>query len=1382
MAVNLFRTTLIPKNQIVYIYDLVKNIIAPGNRAFVSPEIQKVIDEVLDNKFPEGWRDNTDFIQNIIKRFKQKNFSTYSEEYFPEYYAAYYLPNNLYKIQLMFLELFRLGHISFSEKKLRILDIGSAVGTTAWALWDFYDILVNVLRLYGLKDEKLPEMEVDSLEKFQSNIDFFNVIRKQFLKSSSKVIVNTPIKGDVIEGALDEVKIKNYDVIIASNIINEFPSYKHQKLFVENIVQRQKKSSAFVLIETASLKDTRPLKRIQYELAKRDNLQIVSPCGKINGYSDRCLDCWSFRRENLIIPETMKLFSTHINDVDENEKLKWSYSIFAKSNINNRYKKNEYPLLSDITLEGEPQKISVEVEIVSGIMFKDDDKKHYYLKVCDQSEDSERFILKIPRYFELPRYHFGDVFEIKNANVEEIEWGKPETISFALAIDPLETTVHNISELSEPRGLIKFHNIQENNLLYFLKRFFGFEEFNEGQFEILTKILENENVLGILATGGGKSLTYQLPALLKPGISIIVCPLKSLMDDQVHGMKNRFGFDFVDRIHSGMPLQEKQHVLDRFKNGHLKILYVAPERLQQKTFQKELTNLINKGININYFPIDEAHCISEWGHDFRPAYSRLKERQQELLHIDGSHPPIVALTATASQKVQEDILNQLLMNSENDLVHKIIDRKELSLEVIPLQYNTATGEYNIRYRDSENRDSFKEKSFQPGTMRHEILEYILHEILPTRFDQFDLSKDAGLIFTIYADPKPAKDQNEFLSDKCRESEGAKWLSKYLNNQGIECRPWYATPGYRAGRKQEEKKKIKKEWEKKKVQTQDDYIQNRVNLLVTTKGFGMGIDKPNIRYIIHFGFPGSLEAYFQQIGRAGRDRNHSHCILLWDGPTSDCEESLIESHIPNCFSFNESINKTEYIGCPFNRVRKCDYAKQIFFIESGYPTVEELQAALDYIKETAEEKQWFPWVYLKKDYLKDHIAYTLNYDGRHHTQINEVLILETLYTLKYVSEFSQTYLNILIKRDVTMREIYNSTNSEIVKEHIQLLDRIFPDFMDAPPSQEFRNFCISEYVRQIRAQKNQEVLIDEVVEFFNILNDRADVELRFNYDKDFGYEIKLNQEFMTTDIDKAEEFQMVTDWKTSQYNMLENMVTYANLQPFDQKGITDHQRCRRSHIMAVFGTEGAQLNDSVRCNYCDNCGYMNPWDEKASDIVADSIQQDFISSLRKYYSETSKDPRYVESNNNRLFEMTKYMIDNDLLDVVETISNSWLEQIGEGNNAATNFLLATVHYIQEDFTRYNNRLKTFFEEVRDNTNVLQETIIFLTDTLNVDPVSIYNEHFKLSGKQGLQRALNIFSSDQSDKMKEIETEIGLNIVESQFNRYDKIIKNYERMTF
>ena len=1383
MAFKFFRQDIIPDDQVIYVYDLVKNIVAPGERAFVSPKIQKSVDELLDERFPKNWRNDGDFLSKVKSEFRKKNFSTYGGKYFPDYYAAYYLPNNLYKIQLMFLELFKLGRISFSEKKIRVLDIGAAVGTTAWALNDFYDILVNVLRLYGLKDQKLPKMEIDSIEKYQTNIEFFNLLLDKVSQSNSKVKINSPIKADVLHNGLKTVDLKAYDVVIASNIINEFPSFNHQAKFTESVVDGIKKNACFVLIETAFIRDTKPLKKIQYMLSKKENVQVVSPCGKINSYTDRCNNCYSFRKESLNIPDTMKLFLHDQDDSDENEKLKWSYSIFSKNSIKNELELKGYDSLDSFAKNGSEKMISVEVEIVSGKLFANGDEDHYYLKICDQSEKEEQFILKVPKYFELPRYHFGDVFEIKNAKIEAIDWTRPHSIKFAVVIDSRITFVTNKSELSEPRGLVGFKDIKESNINYFLKRFFGFKEFTEGQFDILQKVLRNENVLGILATGGGKSLTYQLPALLKPGISIIVSPLKSLMDDQVNGLKRRFGFDFVDRIHSGMPIPEKEAVFQRFKNGKLKILYVAPERLQQKSFQQELLRLIEKGININYFPIDEAHCISEWGHDFRPSYARLKERQEALPHVDGSRPSIIALTATASQKVQEDVLEQLKMNDKEDLIHKIIDRKELSLEVLPMRLDVENNQYHIEYRDPDNNNGFITHTFESGTKRHDVLEFVLKEILPGRFDAFDLAKNPGLIFTIYADPKPAEDEEEFNSDNSREGEGARWISKYLNRRKIESYPWFATPGYRKGRTYEQKERIRKAWEKIKTQTQDKYIGNDINLLVSTKGFGMGIDKPNIRYIVHYGFPGSLESYFQQIGRAGRDRTHSHCILLWDSPTDECRSYITDNEVPECFELKNDTGKYEYNACPYGRSVKCDYAKQIFFIETGYPTEEEFQMAIEYLKERADSKGTLPWVYIKMDYIKDHVSSALNYEGMHRSQLNEKLIIEKLYTMNYIADYAETYLKIRIKRETTMREIYNSTNSEIIRDHIEHLEKIYPGFLDLEPGANYRAFPIDDYVQQLREQGGilSEITIDEVVQFFNVLNERDDIQIKKNYGGDYGYEIKLNLDMLKTAVAKSKRFKKVAAWKDSQYSMLKNVVKYAELQPFVEHGETsDDAMCRRSHIMTVFSTVGAQVGSDVRCDFCDNCGYHNSWVEGALDIKAGLSEQKFREDVRAIYSKQSQDELFFKNNLDYFFGMADRMIKEDHVKLVETISDAWLEQIGEKENIATNLMLAIVHGRDGDLVQNGHYLNTVFNTIKSDVDLSQKVILNLQDRLAVDIKNIYYSHFHQAEIEEQLKALTIFSSDDSDAFEKVETEIGMNLVETQLNKYDSMLINFENM--
>ncbi len=1387
MGLNLFKTDLIPETQIAYIYDLVKNIIAPGDRAFTSPTIQIAVDTVLDERLPKNWRSNPQFIKSLSSNFYKKNFSTYDDKYFAEYYAAYYLPNNLYKIQLMVLELFRLGRISFSEKKIKMLDIGSAVGTSAWALQDLWEILTNVLKLYGLKYEKLPLLEIDGIEKYESNISVFKDIQDLLNIDKSKIDINIPIHGDVLVNGLDSFNIGNYDVILISNALCEFPSEKQTFELIHKIANEMKRTSHLILIETALMKDTLRLRSIHHEVQKRSDIHVISPCGKINGHSNGCRKCYSFRRENLNIPQTMKLFMHEIDEGDRNEKLKWSYVIFSKISLEFNSKINGYSNLTDLSNNGKNDSVSTIFEIVSGKLTKPNDQNHYYYKICDQTARSEIFLFKIPKYYEIPKHHFGDILEVIDVQIEDINWGQSSNIKKALTVLPHKTIVKNRSEIIEPRGLTKFKDVDEKNVRYFLWRFFQFNEFYEGQFEILKKVLENQNVLGILATGGGKSITFQLPALLKPGVSLIVSPLKSLMDDQVYNLRERYGFDFVDRIHSGMPLEEKKFVLERFRKGHLKILYVAPERLQQKTFQKELTALIDKGININYFPIDEAHCISEWGHDFRPAYARLEERQKGLPHIDNSHPPIIALTATASEKVQQDVLAQLRMVAETDLVHRIVDRKELSLEVINLNYDSAKDTYSVKYRSEksdEGEEHFISHNFPVGTMRHDILEYTIKNILPLRFQNQNIRDLSGLIFTIYADPQPANDKIPFNSDRCREGEGAKWLAEYLQSKGYNCKPWYASPGYRKGIKYYDKERLEKEWEVIKTKTQQEFIEGNTKWLCTTKGFGMGIDKPDIRFIIHFGFPGSLEAYFQQIGRAGRDRTHSHCILLWEPPTKECDKYLesiqTDQGIPECFKLNSRTDKYYYIGCQYNRKRKCDYAKQIYFIESGYPTQEELQVSFDYLKKKSNDEKSFPWTYLKKDYLKDFITSELGYPGREATKINEQLIIETLYTLKFIEDFASTYLKIKIKRKVTLKEIKESTNNEIISEHIDLLSKVYPTILNAKPNNQWSDFDIAEYVQRLRRKQNEEILIDEVVQFFNLLNERDDFDISFNYRENFGYEIKLNKQMLQTMVEKADDFDKVMEWKQSQYQMLKNMVEYARLSPFDEEKSSYKKMCRRAHILSVFASEAARMDDSVRCNYCDNCGFINSWDQKAEDITAGLEEKLFVKDLREIFNAVSKDKSFLVNNLDKLLDLGNQIILQNFINLGETISNAWLEQIGEAQNPATNFILALTQHLDGNFEGFNNRIRIFLDAYQEDIRIIQKVILWFNYNLNIALDELYYEQFSAIKFDDYLHNLKVFSSSYSEDFLTLENTISLDLINYQMSTLNKLFDQFGRI--
>ena len=328
-------------------------------------------------------------------------------------------------------------------------------------------------------------------------------------------------------------------------------------------------------------------------------------------------------------------------------------------------------------------------------------------------------------------------------------------------------------------------------MLKSLQKYFGYTDFHPLQEEIIKNVLNNNDALVLMPTGGGKSLCYQLPAIMKDGLTIVISPLISLMKDQVDYLQS-IGVAAVS-INSGMDYDEVDQIRTRLINREIKLLYVAPERIMTQKFLNFLHQL-----EISLIAIDEAHCISEWGHDFRPEYSKLNQLKEHF-----PNAPLIALTSTAIPQVQDDIITQL--NMENSKVYKSsVNRKNLFYQIRP-----------------------KKKTYQ------HILHYVKNH-----------EKDSGIIY-------------------CQSRKNVEKIADKLQKDGIRALP------YHAGLSSEIR-----------IENQRKFIKDNVEIIVATIAFGMGIDKPNVRFVIHHDLPKSIEAYYQETGRAGRDGLESECILFF----------------------------------------------------------------------------------------------------------------------------------------------------------------------------------------------------------------------------------------------------------------------------------------------------------------------------------------------------------------------------------------------------------------------------------------------------------------------------------------------------------------------
>lgn len=408
----------------------------------------------------------------------------------------------------------------------------------------------------------------------------------------------------------------------------------------------------------------------------------------------------------------------------------------------------------------------------------------------------------------------------------------------------------------------KIDHKSKETLRFFLKNIFRKEDFREGQFEVISRALRLKPVIALLPTGAGKSLCYQMAALLQPGITIVVDPLKTLMVDQAENMK-AVGIDCVEFINSDQTAREREEVVRNFEQGSYLMVLVSPERFQIGEFRSSLSKVTVNHL-IPYLVIDEAHCVSEWGHDFRTSYLNLARNARKYCNYKGFEPVVLALTGTASFVVLADVQREIGVEDEEAKIQPTtFDRKELKFKIEKVQssYKATQLLKTLKKLPEELKKDAKDFFKTDGDNTCSGIVFAPHVNA-----DFGVYKICGALRAALPDTRV-----EFFSGEVPK------LTDWQNKTKI---PVMSS----------------QEFDEYKRETQKAFKNNKFPLLVATKAFGMGIDKPNIRYTIHYGIPQSLEAYYQEAGRAGRDREDAICAVIFSDDDPDLTKRYFDPDI------------------------------------------------------------------------------------------------------------------------------------------------------------------------------------------------------------------------------------------------------------------------------------------------------------------------------------------------------------------------------------------------------------------------------------------------------------------------------------------------------
>lgn len=665
-----------------------------------------------------------------------------------------------------------------------------------------------------------------------------------------------------------------------------------------------------------------------------------------------------------------------------------------------------------------------------------------------------------------------------------IYYGDGENRNNLIIIRDMSLDFDFLCEFEQPKEFIYPKKFDLVSAQYFLKYLFNFDSFREGQYQAIERIVFRKDSIILLPTGAGKSIIYQLGSFIVPGITIVVSPLKALINDQIDNLTYSFGITNAYKITSDQSIDNKNTVLYKIKNNNTSLLYLAPERFHIPSFKDSIAQFLKTNL-IYCLAIDEVHCVSEWGHDFRASYINLSNVVRTTFKKDDFIPSIIGLTGTASKRVLNDIKRDLNIEQDDAIISaQSFDRDELNFEII--QCNNIKKHCTIMDKIQRTLPQYFNVSYEEFVSLNDTNTY------------------SGIIFTQLASTGLTIEEKKFYAAYQLSEE----LIKNLNEYKI--KTYYSsTP----------KDIDDNEWRKIISNNAFLFKNNQINLLVATKAFGMGIDKPNIRYVIHNGIPASFESYYQEAGRAGRDRKKSYCCIVFSNENDEYNEQLLDP----------SLNYNDFSKL-YKTLKKSmthdDLSTLLYFHMNTFKGIDTEMAVIKSIIEILKKKSVFSKFDIEKN-LKDEQCdnnmilkalirlrilnvisdYSYDYINQFKVEINNIdkNIIASSYA-NYVSNYDKGRIEKEQEKILNL----NSTDWKLVIDSVCILINYSYDNFEKSRRREIKNiYDLAKKAIKIPYERQNDFIRNEIINFFNTDNKYINAVQKILDSNDCGFNLIAN---------------------------------------------------------------------------------------------------------------------------------------------------------------------------------------------------------------------------------------------------------------------------------